>query len=99
MKKCLAKYLELHKPTDEHAVQEASEACRRAVERGQSTEPKQDRNVDAFVATCLRLRNALGADSAIDQARAASDACRRAIEATGLTSQGFWAKYGAVGAR
>ena len=100
-RECVTKYNA--KATD------ASATCKRAIELSgltsaefaakflprptPTTAPKTTVNTEtsALVARCLQLY--AGATTS-DDPKAASDACAAAINATGLTSTAFWAKYG-----
>lgn len=104
---CVSKYAAAkNSPT---AASAASDACRRAIEASglsapefwtrfapkvkPSIEPvKPAANIEALVKDCFAKYNA-AKDSTTGSA-AASEACRRAIEASGLSATEFWAKFG-----
>jgi uncharacterized membrane protein (DUF2068 family) len=106
VKDCLTKYAAAKTSTT--AGTAASEACRRAIEASSltssdfwarfapKTEPttqpqKPAPNLEALVTDCLTKYAA--AKTSTTAGTAASDACRRAIEASGLTSTEFWTRF------
>ena len=106
VKDCLTKYATLKTSTTVGTA--ASEACRRATlasgltsnefwaHFAPKTEPttqpqKPTTNVEELVKDCLTKYATL--KTSTTAGTAASEACRRAIEATGLTSTEFWAHF------
>ena len=106
VKDCLTKYAAAKTSTT--AGTAASEACRRAIEASgltsnefwahfaPKTEPtaqpqKPTTNVEELVKDCLTKYAAL--KTSTTAGAAALEACRRAIEATGLTSTEFWSRF------
>jgi hypothetical protein len=103
---CLTTYAEAK--TNAAGASAASEACRRAIEAtGLSasefwarfapkaqpgTEPMRPATIEAFVKDCLAAYSA--AKTSTTGSESASKACRRAIEASGLSAREFWAKFG-----
>jgi hypothetical protein len=107
VKDCLTKYAALKTSTT--GATAASEACRRAIEASgltstefwtrfaPKTEPttqptKPTTNLEALVKDCFTKYAA--ARESTTGATAASEACHRAIDASGLTAADFWAKFG-----
>jgi hypothetical protein len=107
VKDCLTKYAAAKTSTT--AGTAASEACRRAIEASSltssdfwarfapKTEPttqpqKPAPNIEALAKYCLTKYAA--AKTSATAGTAASEACRRAIEASGLSATEFWAKFG-----
>ncbi|MEP6694674.1 MAG: hypothetical protein ABJB39_08525, partial [Chloroflexota bacterium] len=108
VKECLTKYAAAKNGSTAPAA--ASEACRRAIEASgltttsfwarfapkaeSSTEPvKPSATVEALVKVCFEKYTA-AKNSSTTGATAASEACHRAIEASGLTATEFWTKFG-----
>jgi uncharacterized membrane protein (DUF2068 family) len=106
VKDCLTKYAALKTSTT--AGTAASDACRRAIEASglrstefwtrfaPKTEPttqptKPTSNLEALVTDCLTKYAAL--KTSPTAGTAASEACRRAVEASGLTSTEFWTRF------
>jgi hypothetical protein len=107
VKDCLTKYAALKTSTT--GATAASEACRRAIEASgltstefwtrfaPKTEPttqpaKPTTNLEALVKDCFAKYTA--ARESTTGATAASEACHRAIDASGLSATDFWAKFG-----
>jgi hypothetical protein len=107
VKDCLTKYAALK--TSPTGATAASEACRRAIEASgltstefwtrfaPKTEPttqpaKPTTNLEALVMDCFAKYTA--ARESTTGATAASEACHRAIDASGLSATDFWAKFG-----
>lgn len=59
-----------------------------------STATTKPTTESATIHTCLALKAALISSSTPESAEAASHACAKAIAATGLTSNDFWATFG-----
>ena len=107
VKDCLTKYAALKTSTT--GATAASDACRRAIEASgltstefwtrfaPKTEPttqpaKPTTNLEALVKDCFAKYTA--ARDSTTGATAASEACHRAIDASGLSATDFWAKFG-----
>jgi len=107
VKDCLTKYAAAKTSTT--AGSAASEACRRAIEASgftstefwahvaPKTEPttapqKPASNLEALVKDCLTAYAA--AKTTTSAGTSASEVCRRATEASGLTSTQFWTRFG-----
>ena len=108
IKECVEKYLALREQGDSATTgerQSTGEVCRAALavsglsgaefwakfgptthSTAPQTEPSHNANLEAMIKECLAQRLAGTADQ--------SDACRRAIAASGLTPQEFWTKFG-----